>query len=103
MKLINSLDTDYYLIEDLENGLRLDSDHDGELNFHYLYDNVFKFKNKATNLLLTCKSPTKKSILNSIEIKSIKRTLIFLHTKDGKYDLKTEQNNGISNQSWLLL
>jgi hypothetical protein len=87
LKLINSLD-DLFIIQDLETGFQLDSNGDGFVYLHEgndgdyqkwklenLYDNVYKIKNKATNLLLT--------------------TI--------KYGLKTQNDNGNPQQNWLLL
>ena len=118
LKLINSFDN-VYIIQDLETNFQLDSNQMGDVYLHEtndgdyqrwqlinLYDNVFKLKNKQTQLLLTIMSIsiTNPTILSygypsrsrwtpkSSTIKSVIN-----------YTLKTEKDNGSPQQYWQLL
>ena len=120
LKLINSFADNVYIIQDLETNFQLDSNEKGDVYLHEindgdyqrwqlisLYDNVFKLKNKQTQLLLTLMSVSTSNPTTLLTYDYPSRSRWTTRSSSIKpvinYTLKTEKDNGSPQQNWQLL
>jgi len=99
------LDTNYQLDSNEKGQVYLHESNYGDYqkwNLIQLYDNVFKFKNKATNLFLTNVLDSQTSTIGYYYARnSNSRTKTTNPTPN--YTLKTQQEDDSPKQNWLLL